>query len=271
MPSERSGSKRSRWSPEEHLKLVDELQARSGSFSESFFDAHGLGTAYRNAGKYSSKRARINAALHASKVRGDLTKVLDAAQTHLLGQPGDPSTESVDQGDSIMASNKLFISHAYADRALATLLHDALRLGGVPADRIFYSSQRGSGIPSGEDVRSYLHRSLTESALVVELLTKTFLTRPMCLMELGGAWALRTPTYPLVVPPLTRDEAVGAIGNVQMSVLDPDGDVDEIFDELQDRVSSDLGLRVRATEWNRAVATFRARFPDVLDDAPAGA
>src|SRR5260370_27241776 len=42
----------------------------------SFFDAHGLGAAYRKAGGNSSKRAKINAALHASDLRGDVDDIL---------------------------------------------------------------------------------------------------------------------------------------------------------------------------------------------------
>lgn len=99
--------------------------------------------------------------------------------------------------DSQTASGKgIFLSHAYADRALADLLRNTLVLGGVLEQRIFYSSSRATGIPSGEDVRSYLRRSLRDAGLVIELVSETFLARPMCLMELGGAWTLGTPTYP---------------------------------------------------------------------------
>jgi hypothetical protein len=104
-------------------------------------------------------------------------------------------------------NKRIFLSHAYADKGLADLLRNTLVLGGVPEGRIFYSSGRGTGIPVGEDVRTYLQHSLREAGLVIELLSETFLTRPMCLMELGGAWTLGTPTYPIVVPPFVRAKA----------------------------------------------------------------
>jgi hypothetical protein len=68
------------------------------------------------------------------------------------------------------------------------------------------------------------------------LISEIFLTRPMCLMELGGAWTLGTPTYPVVVPPLTRDEATRQIGNIQMGVLSTAAEINDIFDELHDRM-----------------------------------
>jgi hypothetical protein len=46
----------SRWSPNDRLALVERLQERSGADSESFFDAHGLGAAYRQVDDKRSKR-----------------------------------------------------------------------------------------------------------------------------------------------------------------------------------------------------------------------
>lgn len=161
-------------------------------------------------------------------------------------------------------TKQLFISHAYADKALADLLRDSLVLGGVPTDWMFYSSARGTGIPSGQEVTTYLQRSLQQSGLVVELLSESFLSRPMCLMELGGAWALGVPTYPIVVPPLGRATAVQQIGNVQMGILGTDDELSQVFDELQDRITEDLEIRIKATEWNQAIRRFKQQFRSLL-------
>jgi hypothetical protein len=165
----------------------------------------------------------------------------------------------------------IFLSHAFADKALADLLRSSLVLGGVPEGRIFYSSDRSSGIPSGEDVGPYLRRSLQGAGLVIELVSETFLTRPMCLMELGGAWALGTQTYPIVVPPLRRDEATRQIGNVQMGVLGSDVEISAIFDELHDRLAQDLGIQTKVTTWNREIASFKQQLPSKLARAQAAA
>src|SRR5829696_4324788 len=123
-------------------------------------------------------------------------------------------------------ADKIFISHASADRKLADLLRDTLVLGGIPRERIFYSSSRATGIPSGTDVRAHLRSELQQAGLVIELISATFLTRPMCLIELGGAWVLEKPTYPIVVPPLTRTQAVAEIGDVHMGQLSSDEEID---------------------------------------------
>jgi hypothetical protein len=224
------------WLAPERLALVGVLEGRPGASSQSFFDAHGLGSAYRSAyrsaGDKNSKLAKINEALNEAERRGDLDEVLDAAAA-FVGMPtaAQSTTASRDkalQGVIVNAEPQIFLSHAFADKALADLLRDTLLLGGVSEPRIFYSSDRSSGIPSGQEVGSYLRNSLQAAALVIELISETFLTRPMCLMELGGAWAMGTPTYPIVVPPLSRTEAISQIGNIQMGVLGTEAEIDSI-------------------------------------------
>jgi hypothetical protein len=154
-------------------------------------------------------------------------------------------------------ADKIFISHASADRKLADLLRDTLVLGGIPRERIFYSSSRATGIPSGTDVRAHLRSELQQAGLVIELISATFLTRPMCLIELGGAWVLEKPTYPIVVPPLTRTQAVAEIGDIHMGQLSSDEEIDDVFDELHDRLTSDVGLSPTATQWNPVARRFK--------------
>lgn len=156
-----------------------------------------------------------------------------------------------------MTASKLFLSHASQDRPIADLLRETLVLGGVPNDVIFYSSSRDTGIPSGTEVRGHLKAELQQAGLVVELITAAFLTRPMCLMELGGAWALDVATYPIVLPPLERADVAQQIGDVHMGLLGSDSDIDDVFDELHDRLESDLAVRTPTRTWNAAIRSFK--------------
>jgi hypothetical protein len=134
----------------------------------------------------------------------------------------------------------------------------------VPENVIFYSSDRATGIPTGEDVREHLRKVLGESGLVIELISSIFLRRPICLMELGGAWALNKPTYPIVIPPLGRRKAINQLGEVCMGVLGSESDIDEIFDELNSRLLQNVGCEVKAVSWNRAVRGFKTQLPAKL-------
>jgi hypothetical protein len=155
--------------------------------------------------------------------------------------------------------NQIFTSHASCDRPLADLVVNTLVLAGVPGQYFFYSSSRATGIPSGEDIRSYLHRALREAELVIELVSKEFLKRPMCLIEHGGAWALETPIYPIIIPPLSRHEAIQYLGDVQSGYLGNDADIDDLFDELHDRLAESVGIKTEVRRWNRAIREFKLR------------
>ena len=120
-------------------------------------------------------------------------------------------------------------------------------------------------------MRAHLRNELQQAGLIIELISATFLTRPMCLLELGGAWALEKPTYPVVVPPLTRSQAVAQIGDLNMGQLVSQEEIDDVFDELHDRLASDLGLSTTATEWNPVARRFKEGLPAVLAGLAAAA
>jgi hypothetical protein len=213
------------------------------------------------------------ASYHEQQARQLADKLACSRMRSHLPHPGGMQTRATPvpgQGEGgqrtlpVPTGKRIFLSHAFADKALANLVRDTLVLGGVTEARIFYSSARRTGIPSGEDVGSYLRWSLRDAGLVIELLSPTFLTRPMCLMELGGAWALGIPTYPIVVPSLRREEATRQIGNVQMGALGTDAEIGELFDELHDRLAEDLGIQVNLTSWNRSIAEFKRQLPAKL-------
>ena len=179
------------------------------------------------------------------------------------GQSEDES-RSVSTMTSVKLGDKVFISHAAADKALGALLHQTLVLGGVPSEQIFYSSKRATGVPTGTDVRSRLRQELSQAGLVIELLTPTFFTRAMCLMELGGAWALEKSTYPIVVPPMHLGEAVRILGEINMGQLSSETLIDEVFDELRDRLAASLHLEMRSVAWNDSARSFKQSLPSAL-------
>lgn len=244
--------------PRDELKLIEHLANRSGADSAALFGAFDLGAAYNGAGEYSSKRAKIAAALQAARSQGRIDEVLDAVAELVGDEPAPGRVQTVNDKDAHMAGNKIFISHASADEPLAGLLQRAMILGGVPPQRVFYSSARLTGIPAGRDVSTYLRQSLRESGLVVEFLTRTFLIRPICLMELGAAWVSETPTFPIVVPPLTVAEASDAIGNVHLLRLSVESSNQDIFSELHDRIREDVNIDPSARQWAQAAKEFDA-------------
>jgi hypothetical protein len=210
--------------------------------------------------------AKITAALQMAERRGGIEEVFDHVSQYLAGKlPSNtaPRSRAVTR-HSVDSGRRIFISHASVDKPLADLLRDTLILGGVSENVIFYSSDRATGIPTGEDVREHIRKVLGESGLVIELISSKFLQRPICLMELGGAWALNKPTYPILIPPLGRRKAINQLGEVRMGILNSESDVDEIFDELNTRLLQNVDCEVKTTSWNRAVRNFKEQLPAKL-------
>src|SRR5437868_3142324 len=101
---------------------------------------------------------------------------------------------------------KIFISHADADRELASEFVELLQVGaGVPHHDIFYSSRDGD-IPNGEFFVQRILRELNTSNRIIALLSRQYLKSRFCLAEAGAALARKTAGsasfYSLTVPPL---------------------------------------------------------------------
>ena len=179
-----------------------------------------------------------------------------------------PAIASSQKGTSVTIP-KVFISHASADREVADALKDLLQLGGLSAGNIFYSSDRGTGIETGSDLRSRLRVELRDAAVVIELLTETFMQRAVCLMELGGAWALGKPTYPIVVPPYTFAAASVHIGEIIMASLGTPAQISDLLHELPAVLKgADDQLIVEFEP--RHVEHFKQRLSAALSTAPPG-
>ncbi|MER6707244.1 toll/interleukin-1 receptor domain-containing protein [Streptomyces fumanus] len=265
-----------RWSGKLLLDLVDALADLPGAETDTFFSAYGLSEAYSRPGRMASKKSKINSAIRAASAQGRVDLVLSAAvdrfRLTLDGYSAQSAAEfaAIPPSKGEMSSGKcIFISHASADRDLACALKDHLVLGGVPNGKIFFSSENSTGIPSGRNVHHHLQQTLTNSAVVIELISETFLTRPYCLMELGAAWVLNKPTYPLVVPPLSIHAAIRAVGNVKMRLLGAEAESDAVFDELHEILSS-IGLILPLRFWNEAVQKFNKAMHGMFQAADVG-
>jgi len=130
----------------------------------------------------------------------------------------------------------LFISHADADKGLATKFVDLLQLGiGVPHGDIFCSSSKGA-IPNGSFFVQHILNKLTSSDFVIALLTPYYFKSHFCLAEAGAALVGQTAGVceflSFVVPPVKFSELDGALYGVQSgSILER-----PVLGELRDRI-----------------------------------
>lgn len=97
-----------RWAPKDRIAIVDRFaDTRSEGDSEAFFAAHGLGQAYRKAGRYNNKKAKISSALIAADARGDADDVLDSLREHLDGPAVDAGSKTMKARSAVEALEAL--------------------------------------------------------------------------------------------------------------------------------------------------------------------
>lgn len=148
----------------------------------------------------------------------------------------------------------VFISHAHHDKPLVDpFVDDVIRLGcEVPASHLFYSSGEDTGIPSGEDLNSYVRKQVGTASIVVAIISPAFQTRPFCVAELGAAWSAVGKLFPIAMPGMARTDLEGVLTGMIVRYLDePDA-----LDELHDRVGDAVGSKTSAQTWGR----FRAKW-----------
>ncbi|MGP5265938.1 ATP-binding protein [Brachybacterium alimentarium] len=92
---------------------------------------------------------------------------------------------------------RIFISHASADQAFATLIDELLRTRGAREDEIFYTSRPGATTIATDTnaLREVVRRNITDdNTLVFYLTSKNFMKSQYCLFEGGAGWATRAVT-----------------------------------------------------------------------------
>ncbi len=135
---------------------------------------------------------------------------------------------------------KLFVSHAYADKALASRFVDFLRLGaGISHKNIFYSSAKGM-IRNGDFFVENIINELNAADMVIALLSRSYFASHFCLAEAGAALARRKAGtcefFSFVIPPASFSDLDGLLLGVQSgSILDL-----PIHGDMKDRIQSDI-------------------------------
>lgn len=115
----------------------------------------------------------------------------------------------------------IFISHSVKDKDIAGAISLLLRNGlGVPVKEIFCSSGSDTGIQTGSNFNKYMRDELNSNVLFIALYTPTYIERPICMMELGSAWAKEATMYPIIVPPSDFSKVTETIGQVQSMKID---------------------------------------------------
>ncbi|PCC32030.1 toll/interleukin-1 receptor domain-containing protein [Glutamicibacter sp. BW77] len=149
---------------------------------------------------------------------------------------------------------RVFVSHANADKAYVSKFVDNLliRGAGLNTAQIFYTSAADTGVPSGQNLMEVVRQEAGSSHLFIALVTPVYQTRPVCVAELGAAWA-RDLLFPIMSPGMDRSELEGVLPGRLIKTSDDD----EVLDELADRLRK-IGFDVATLSWGIGKAAWKA-------------
>ncbi|MBY3262221.1 TIR domain-containing protein [Rhizobium laguerreae] len=162
--------------------------------------------------------------------------------------------------------SKVFVSHATVDVALAKLLVNFLKEAiGVPDKDIFCTSLPGHSIPLMEDFNEYIRKQIEQPAIVLALLTPSYLESHFCLMELGAAWSKATKTLAVVTPKVSFDVVTKTLGLKQAWRIDDHTKLSEFRGAFEG-----MTLETRSTEtWEGKADEWKKRLRAVLRGLPS--
>ena len=123
------------------------------------------------------------------------------------------TTPIVQTNDS--RTKKVFISHASNDSPIVEELIEILESLGLKSENIFCTSFSEYGIPLGENFLDRIKTELTSEVLVLFLLSENFYNSPVCLCEMGAAWALTKEHIPILIPPFDFSQVKGVFPSTQ--------------------------------------------------------
>ena len=137
---------------------------------------------------------------------------------------------------------KIFISHAFADKEYVDLLVQLLNDIGIEksADKIFYSSMPGYGIPLAENIYDYLKEELNRNIMVIFVLSDNYYNSPACLNEMGATWISNKAYYTVLLPNFEFTDIKGAINPMDMSFKIEDKNM---LNEFKDKIVKEFNLK----------------------------
>jgi hypothetical protein len=150
---------------------------------------------------------------------------------------------------AMLPAIRVFVSHAHADKEYADAFVDnvLIRGAGLRPEQVFYSSEADTGVSSGQTLLQAVRSEAGQATLIIALVTPWFQTRPVCIAELGAAWA-RDVLMPLMAPSMKRDELEGVLDGMVMRAADDRGAIDEIAGRLDT-----AGAALNTRSWNVGV------------------
>lgn len=138
----------------------------------------------------------------------------------------------------------VFISHAEADKKFANEIVTLLEFIGVKGKgNLLCTSVDGYRIPLGCDIIEFLRDTFNKNNLFVIILhTHSYYTRPVCMNEMGAAWALKTKYFSVLAPDFEFGDMTGVVNNKDIAIRIGADDCEARINQLKNMLVEFFGL-----------------------------
>lgn len=98
---------------------------------------------------------------------------------------------------------KIFISHSSLDKKVGSTFLQILLDCGIKYSDIVFTSDPRTKIPVGENIFDWLKNQLSETPLVINILSDNYFSSIACLNEMGASWIVGNKVYSIVISAVT--------------------------------------------------------------------
>ena len=149
---------------------------------------------------------------------------------------------------------KIFISHSSSDKEIVDVFIDKILILGLNLEvqDIACTSREDTGVVTGEDIREFIKENISNCDFVFFMVSENYKNSPICLNEMGAAWATNRNVKPLVFPNISFD-SIGWLYNVRKGMMLNDSSA---LDSLYEDISEISNNKSRISTWNKQKNEF---------------
>ena len=208
---------------------------------------NGYGTSHRYVSTFESTITKKDSGFNFRKefeheMNQGLSVLESISESLALGLDGE--CKSLDAEKTGPKPPLVFISHAELDKEFANEIVTLFEFIGVKGkEKLLCTSVDGYRIPVGRDIVEYLREVFNKYNLFVIILhTHNYYTRPVCLNEMGAAWALKTKYYSVLASDFNFKEMTGVVNNKDVAIKIGAEDCETRLNQLKNALVDFFGL-----------------------------